>query len=125
MAFATWFSSFSMRSNVARYATDVTPWRPDVEKFATRALTRVAVGATLLSMTKQRLMCLQIRSRLALQDKTQKELGEALGLSRASLSARINGHRDFSFSELEAVADFLGVAMADLFVFERGEVPAE
>ncbi|MBE1538372.1 helix-turn-helix domain-containing protein [Micrococcus yunnanensis] len=46
------------------------------------------------------------------------DLGEALGLSRASVSARMNGHRDFSFSELETVADFLGVPMRDLFAFD-------
>jgi len=73
-------------------------------------------------MTKQKQVALQIRSRLALKDATQKELGEVLGLSRASLSARMNGHRDFSCTELELIADFLDVQMRDLFAFETAEV---
>ena len=54
-------------------------------------------------------------------DKSMGDLGEALGLSRASVSARMNGHRDFTFTELEVVADFLGLSMRDLFVFEAEE----
>ncbi|MCK6096255.1 helix-turn-helix transcriptional regulator [Micrococcus sp. EYE_162] len=73
-------------------------------------------------MTKQKQLTLQIRSRLALADKTLSDLGEALGLGRAAMSARMNGHRDFSFSELELVADFLGVQMRDLFAFEDAAV---
>jgi len=33
----------------------------------------------------------------------------------------MNGHRDFTFTELETVADFLGLSMRDLFVFEAEE----
>ena len=95
---------------------------PCVARVATSRLTCVERGATLVSMTKQKQVALQIRSRLALKDATQKELGEVLGLSRASLSARMNGHRDFSFTELELIADFLDVQMRDLFAFEAAEV---
>ncbi|MBN6751704.1 helix-turn-helix domain-containing protein [Micrococcus luteus] len=72
-------------------------------------------------MTRQKQLTLQIRARLALADKSMGDLGEALGLSRASVSARMNGHRDFTFTELEVVADFLGLSMRDLFVFETEE----
>ena len=61
-------------------------------------------------------------SRLALPDKSQAALGEALGLGHAAMSARMNGHRDFTFSELEKVADFLGVSLRDLVTFENDEV---
>ena len=71
-----------------------------------------------MRMKRQKQLILQIRSRLALADKSMGDLGEALGLSRASVSARMNGHRDLSFSELETVADFLGVPMRDLFAFD-------
>lgn len=70
-------------------------------------------------MTTQRQLVLQIRSRLALRDKTQKDLGEALGLSHTALSARMNGHRDFTITELEKAANFLGVRMTDLLAFEQ------
>lgn len=73
-------------------------------------------------MTRQIQLVRQIRSRLALHDKTQGELGEALGLGHAAMSARMNGHRDFTFSELEKVADFLGVSLRDLVTFENDEV---
>lgn len=84
-------------------------------------MTSVAERATLVAMTRQKQLTLQIRSRLALADKSMGDLGEALGLSRASVSARMNGHRDFTFTELEVVADFLGLSMRDLFVFETEE----
>lgn len=74
-----------------------------------------------MAMTRQKQLTLQIRARLALADKSMGDLGEALGLSRASVSARMNGHRDFTFTELEVVADFLGLSMRDLFVFETEE----
>lgn len=70
-------------------------------------------------MTTQRQLVLQIRSRLALLDKTQRELGEALGLSHTAMSARMNEHRDFTVTELEKMAKFFGVHMTDLLVFER------
>ena len=73
---------------------------------------------TLDHMTRQTQLIRQIRSRLALLGRTQRELGEALNLGHAAISARMNGHRDFSFSELELVADYLGIQMRDLFAFE-------
>ncbi|WP_156417194.1 helix-turn-helix domain-containing protein [Kocuria rhizophila] len=69
-------------------------------------------------MTTHRRLALQIRSRLALRDHTQKQLGEALGMGHAALSARMNGHRDFTLSELEKTADFLRVSLRDLLDFD-------
>ena len=36
----------------------------------------------------------------------------------------MNGHRDFSFTELEKAADFLGISLRDLVMFERDEAVA-
>lgn len=72
-------------------------------------------------MTTQKQLVLQIRSRLALRDMTQKQLGEALGIGHAAMSARMNGRKDFSFSELEKTAEVLGVSLRDLLVFEGEE----
>lgn len=72
-------------------------------------------------MTRQVQLIRHIRSRLALLGCTQRDLGEALGLGHAAMSARMNGHRDFSFSELEKIADFFQVSIRDLFSFEAEE----
>lgn len=72
-------------------------------------------------MTRQKQLTLQIRSRLALAEKSLGQLSEALELSRTAVSARMNGHRDFTFTELEQVADFLEVPLRDLVDFEAEE----
>lgn len=72
-------------------------------------------------MTTQKRLILQIRSQLALRDMTQKQLGEALGLGHAAMSARMNGHKDFSFGELEQTAAALGVTLRDLLPADDGE----
>jgi transcriptional regulator with XRE-family HTH domain len=73
-------------------------------------------------MKTQKQLALQIRSRLALRDMTQKQLGEALGLGHAAMSARMNGHKDFSFTELAKTAEVLGVSLRDLLAFDMTEV---
>lgn len=39
-------------------------------------------------------------------------------MGHAALSARMNGHRDFTLSELEKTADFLRVSLRDLLDFD-------
>ncbi|KUG52745.1 MULTISPECIES: helix-turn-helix domain-containing protein [Kocuria] len=73
-------------------------------------------------MTKQKQLALQIRSRLALRDMTQKQLGEALGLGHAAVSARMNGHKDFTYTELMKTAEVLGVSLRDLLPDEEKEM---
>ena len=87
-------------------------------------LTFVSRYANTRRMTRQTQLIRHIRSRLALRGFTQRDLGEALGLGHASISARMNGHRDFSFTELEKAADFLGISLRDLVTFERDEAVA-
>lgn len=72
-------------------------------------------------MTRQVQLVRQIRSRLALLDRTQGDLGAALGLGHAAMSARMNGRREFTFTELEKIADYFGLTLRDLFSFEVGE----
>ena len=76
-------------------------------------------------MTRQKQLIRQIRSRLALLDRTQRDLGQSLGLGHAAISARMNGHRDFSFTELEKVATFLEVPLHELLTFERDGVMSQ
>lgn len=74
------------------------------------------------AMTTQKQLALQIRSRLALRDMTQKQLGEALGLGHAAVSARMNGHKDFTYTELMKTAEVLGVLLRDLLPDEEKEM---
>lgn len=80
-------------------------------------MTLTAAFASIASMTTQKKLVLQIRSRLALLDKTQRDLGDALGIGHAALSARMNGRREFTFSELEKMAEFFGISLRELLDF--------
>lgn len=57
----------------------------------------------------------EIRAALARQDKTQAELGEAIGLSQQSVSERMRGRVDWSVTEVAAAADWLGLPLVALF----------
>ena len=41
------------------------------------------------------------------------DLAEGLGMSRSAFSAKINGHREFSFKEAEALCQLLGIDSAE------------
>ncbi|MDH5152025.1 helix-turn-helix domain-containing protein [Kocuria palustris] len=73
-------------------------------------------------MTTQKQLALQIRSRLALRDMTQRQLGEALGFGHAAVSARTNGHKDFTYTELIKTAEVLGVSLRDLLPADEKEL---
>lgn len=51
----------------------------------------------------------QIRGVLAQRGHTQAQLAAALGMTQPAISKRLTGRRPFTTTELEAVADFLGV----------------
>lgn len=53
-----------------------------------------------------------LRSRRGLP---QRVLAEAVGLSQGAMSQRLNGKVEFSLSELEPIAEALGVTVLDLF----------
>ncbi|WP_158609559.1 helix-turn-helix domain-containing protein [Kocuria soli] len=65
-------------------------------------------------MTTHKQLALSIRSRMALRDMTQAGLADAIGMGRSALSARMGGSREFTFSELQAIAAALGVSLRDL-----------
>lgn len=51
----------------------------------------------------------EVRAEFARQNKkTWSDLADSLGIRRATLSARINGHQPFTTGQLVAVAHFLG-----------------
>jgi transcriptional regulator with XRE-family HTH domain len=45
----------------------------------------------------------------------------ALGLGHAAVSARMNGHKDFTYTELMKTAEVLGVSLRDLLPAEEKE----
>ena len=56
-----------------------------------------------------------IRVELARRNLNQTDLGDALGLSAISVSRRMNGHIDWTVTEVERVAEFLGLPFVELF----------
>lgn len=56
-----------------------------------------------------------VRAELARQRKTQQELQNRLGISRAGMYRRMTGESHFDARELVIVADFLGITVGSLF----------
>ena len=48
-----------------------------------------------------------LKSKLSLKEKTQKDLTKALGLSKVSISKKVNGLLRFSLPEVKKVKDYL------------------
>ena len=55
-----------------------------------------------------------IRERVAENGLTQATASRALGIGRQTFSRKLNGHGDFSVSELTRLAAILGTTVADL-----------
>lgn len=55
-----------------------------------------------------------IRERIADHGLTQASTARALGIGRQTFSRKLNGHADFSVSELTRLAEILGTTVADL-----------
>lgn len=55
-----------------------------------------------------------IRERVAENGLTQASTARALGIGRQTFSRKLNGHGDFSVSELTRLAEILGTTVADL-----------
>lgn len=56
-----------------------------------------------------------VRAELARQRKQQQALQSKLGISRSSMARRLSGEQPFDANELVIVAEFLGLAVGDLF----------
>jgi transcriptional regulator with XRE-family HTH domain len=48
------------------------------------------------------------------QHKTQEQVADAIGISRQAYNRLEKGVRDVSFLEIQAIAEFLGIAYADI-----------
>lgn len=61
----------------------------------------------------------EVRAALARQRKTQADLAAALGVTPATAARRLDGTSPFDVRELAIVANWLGVAISDLYPAER------
>lgn len=57
----------------------------------------------------------EVRAELGRQRKTQREVGQMLGLPQSSIALRLNGKTPFRAEELVALAEALGVSV-DRFI---------
>lgn len=55
-----------------------------------------------------------VRAELGRQGKKLTDLTDPLGLSRPTISGRLNGHTPFTADELDKIASFLGLTAYDL-----------
>ena len=55
-----------------------------------------------------------VRAELARRRITQTDVAQRLGVSRQNVAQRLNGSVDFRVGELIAVADMLGITIAEL-----------
>jgi transcriptional regulator with XRE-family HTH domain len=55
-----------------------------------------------------------VRAEIARRKKRQEDIAELLNLPRQAVSQRLLGRVDFRISELQAIADFLGVVISVL-----------
>lgn len=76
----------------------------------------------MMPMTTRKRLVLAIRSRMALREMTQARLADEIGMGRSALSARMGGSREFTFSELEAIAAVLGIGLRELLPADEVEV---
>ncbi len=54
----------------------------------------------------------EVLAELARQQKTMRDLAEFMGADKGAVSRRLRGHRSFRAEELSAIADWLGVPVA-------------
>lgn len=62
-----------------------------------------------------------LKSKLSLKEKTQKDLAKALGLSKVSVSKKVNGLLRFSLPEVKKIKDYLELTddeVVEIFINE-------
>lgn len=82
---------------------------PDIEASAA-TLTRKAIAD-------------EVRAELARQSKTQRDLGEILGLPQSAISLRLAGDRPFRGEELALLAGRLGVPVEQFLRVSAAQAP--
>ena len=65
-----------------------------------------------------------LRAEMARQQRTSAELADHLGRSKAYISQRMNGHHDFTLTEIEEAAAWLGIPYLALLTSPQRESEA-
>lgn len=79
----------------------------------------IALSDMLSRMTTREGLSLKIRQQMLARNITQRDLARVIDLDPSGLSARLRGSRDFRVSELEAIAEALGMHLSELFTSEE------
>lgn len=66
-------------------------------------------------MSAQSTVTEEIRVLMARRKITQAELGSAIGMQQATFSKRMTGRKEWSVTELDAIAGYFDVDITDLF----------
>lgn len=61
-----------------------------------------------MQITTTARMAGEIRAEMARQRRKQADLADALGISKAGVSQRLNGHQDLTVDEVVRIATWLG-----------------
>lgn len=65
-------------------------------------------------MNKNTVNILKIKSLMVLNNETQEELADKLGITRGTLNRKLTGKVNFTISDLEGIADHFGVKITEL-----------
>ena len=67
-----------------------------------------------MNTTNQQITAAAVRSNLARTYTTITEAADELGISRSTLSRKVNGHTPFKAHEIRILADIMGIHPAEL-----------
>ena len=67
-----------------------------------------------MNTTNQQITAAAVRSNLARTYTTITEAAAELGISRSTLSRKVNGHTPFKTDEIRILADIMGIQPAEL-----------
>ena len=67
-----------------------------------------------MNTTNQRITAAAVRSNLARTYTTITEAATELGISRSTLSRKVNGHTPFKIEEIRTLAGLMGIQPAEL-----------
>lgn len=71
-----------------------------------------------MSITTNQAVASEIRAEIARQQRRQSDLADVLGLSQASVSARLTGRVELTITDVVAIANWLGVNPTEWFPLE-------
>lgn len=76
---------------------------------------RLEAVATDIAREKNIVNTAKIKGLIAEKGITQKKLADAIGISPASINAKLNGNLDFKATELTQIANYFAIDIKELF----------